>query len=228
MSTRIERATLSDCHLARDTVVVIDVLRAFTTAAFAFAAGAKEIVLVSTIGEAFALKEVFPQALLVGEERGLPIEGFDFGNSPSELKTEDLSGKRLIQRTSTGTQGVVKSRRAERVLVTGLCNVSATVAYLKQHQIQTLTLVEAGVHDDKSGLDDSACGDFIEALLQGKDTNQDAIRHRVLESPAAAKFLDTSLGAFPLADLEFAVQIDRFDFAMKVTWQNERAHLHRV
>ena len=44
-------------------VVVIDVLRAFTTAAFAFAAGAREIVLVSTVDEALALRERLAGAL---------------------------------------------------------------------------------------------------------------------------------------------------------------------
>jgi 2-phosphosulfolactate phosphatase len=71
----IHRATLDTCAQATGTVVVIDVLRAFTTAAFAFAAGAADITLVGAIEEAFALRERNPDLLLAGEVYGLPIEG---------------------------------------------------------------------------------------------------------------------------------------------------------
>lgn len=57
---RIQRATLADCGDERDTVVVIDVLRAFTTAAYAFDAGVGEMLLVSTVEEAFELKKTLP------------------------------------------------------------------------------------------------------------------------------------------------------------------------
>ena len=80
------RATLETCSEATSTVVVIDVLRAFTCAAFAFAAGAKEIILVQEIAEAFALKQKMPNALLMGEVNSFPIEGFDYGNSPSAFQ----------------------------------------------------------------------------------------------------------------------------------------------
>ena len=43
---------LDDYHTATDVVIAVDVLRAFSTAAYAFSRGAKEIVLVSTVDEA--------------------------------------------------------------------------------------------------------------------------------------------------------------------------------
>ncbi len=42
------------------------------------------------------------------------------------------------------------------------------------------------------------------------------VQRRVLESRAAAKFSATDNPDFPRADLERALQIDRFQFAMKV------------
>ena len=53
----IQRATLETCGEATGTVVVIDVLRAFTTAAYAFATGAADITLVGEIEEAFTLRD---------------------------------------------------------------------------------------------------------------------------------------------------------------------------
>lgn len=101
---------LEDCHTAKGLVVVIDVLRAFSTAAYAFSRGASEIVLVSTVEEALFLKSTLPNARAMGEVGGLRPEGFDFGNSPTFIDEADLSGITMIHRTSAGTQGVVRSQ----------------------------------------------------------------------------------------------------------------------
>ena len=83
---RIERATCETCGDATDAVVVIDVIRAFTTAAFAFAAGARDVVLTGEAKEALALRERFPGALAMGEVGGRPIDGVkahaDFVDEP--------------------------------------------------------------------------------------------------------------------------------------------------
>ena len=67
-------------------VVVIDVIRAFTNAAFAFSRGAKEIYPVSTVEEALQFKAQYPEVLACGEVGGIPPEGFDFGNSPTQTR----------------------------------------------------------------------------------------------------------------------------------------------
>src|SRR5690349_24909649 len=112
---QIERATNETCAVATGIVVAIDVIRAFTTAAFALAAGARDIVPVGTVEQALELRARFPGALLMGEVGGYPIDGFDFGNSPTALLGRDLAGRRLIQRTSAGTQGLVLSLRADEL-----------------------------------------------------------------------------------------------------------------
>ena len=84
-------------------VVVIDVFRCFTTEAVAFENGAKEIVLVAEIEEAFDLQKQGRGDLLMGEVGGKKPQGFEFGNSPYELKNEDLTGKTIIQSTRAGT-----------------------------------------------------------------------------------------------------------------------------
>lgn len=75
---------------AKGLCVVIDVLRAFTTAAFAFASGAKEIIFVSTPEEAFKKYRRDPSLLLMGEQEGQRIDGFHFENSPSEIQSAYL------------------------------------------------------------------------------------------------------------------------------------------
>ncbi|MGB0113132.1 MAG: 2-phosphosulfolactate phosphatase [Ilumatobacteraceae bacterium] len=106
-------------HLARweldgvgGAVVVIDVIRAFTTAAYAFGAGATEIYLVDSVEDALAFKAAHPGSLAMGENRGLRPEGFDFPNSPGMVRAADL-----IERGRTG-QALDAAETATALLAT--------------------------------------------------------------------------------------------------------------
>ncbi|MEI7844174.1 MAG: 2-phosphosulfolactate phosphatase [Chloroflexota bacterium] len=99
--------SLENCATTAGVVIVIDVLRAFLSTAFAFEAGADSISLVGSVEEAVYLKNIYPDWILMGELNGLPPLGFDLGNSPTQIRKLDLTGKKMIQRTSAGTQGMV-------------------------------------------------------------------------------------------------------------------------
>ena len=213
---QFRQVTLETCEDVIGTVVVIDVLRAFSTAAYAFSTGVSSISLVSKVDDAFALKQRFPEALLMGEDRGLPIDGFDYGNSPSSFATENLIGSKLIQRTSAGTQGVVSSKKAEVLLASSLCCASATAQFIKSIAPKEVTFVITGYRTADHGEEDRACADYIESLLKGEKTDQRVIAKRVKESVAALKFLDPNKKEFPISDLEYSIAIDRFRFAMVV------------
>ncbi len=178
---RLERANLETCGDATDTVVVIDVLRAFTTAAYAFAAGAREILLVSTVAEALALRARFPGALVMGEVHGLLVEGFDFSNSPADLLGRDLGGRRMIQRTSAGTQGVVRSLRAGTLLTSSFVCAAATARYIARHAPACVTFVITGIYTDRDGDEDAACADYLAALLRRERPDPAPFLQRVRE-----------------------------------------------
>lgn len=76
-----------------DINIVIDVIRAFTVAHYAFIGGAKEILLVRTADEAFALKDTYPDYVLTGEEKGVGISGFDLDNSPKRMAGQNMTDK---------------------------------------------------------------------------------------------------------------------------------------
>jgi len=216
---QFRQVTLETCADVGGTVVVIDVLRAFSTAAYAFSAGVSSISLVSTVADAFRLKRRFPEALLMGEDKGLPIDGFDYGNSPSSFATENLIGSILIQRTSAGTQGVVGSKKAEVLLASSLCCASATAQFIKTIAPEEVTFVITGYRSGDHGEEDRACADYIKNLLKGKQIDRSVVAERVKESAAARKFLDQNAEDFPRSDLEYALAIDRFSFAMVVERQ---------
>ncbi len=225
---KVRRATLAECADAEGLVVVIDVLRAFTTAAFAFAAGASEILPVSSVPKAISLRDRYPDALIMGEVEGRPVKGFDLSNSPAELLGRDLTGRRLIQRTSAGTQGLVRSSRATHLLAAALCNVSATVERIKVHEPNWVTLVQTGINDAGWGDEDVACADVIEDLLQGTKPNYRQIVLRVRQSPAGLRFADPNGPDFAPDDVDCAIAIDRFGFAMEAVRQAEQPVLCSV
>ncbi|MBE7553363.1 MAG: 2-phosphosulfolactate phosphatase [Anaerolineales bacterium] len=212
----IRQCTLETCHTATGAAVAIDVVRAFTTAAYAFAAGAGEIILAGTVEEALALRERFPGALVMGEVDGLPVSGFDFGNSPSEISGSHLAGRRLIQRTTAGTQGVVRSTRANLLLASSFVCAGATARYLRQLQPEMVTFVITGILYERDGEEDIACAEYLTALLQGEQPDPAPFIRRVYESTSGRYFTDPNQREFPLADLECCVEVDRFDFAMLV------------
>ena len=208
--------SLDTCHEVDGVVVVIDVLRAFTTAAFAFDRGADEILLVSTVEEAFELREQEPDCLLIGEVGGLPIKGFDLPNSPTAVARLDLSSRRLILRTTAGTQGIVLAGKADQLFAASLCVGARTAKRIEALSPEIVTFVDTGVRTKGGGDEDVACSDYIAGILCGTPPDFADIRNRVLNSPAARKFAGTKHSDFPETDVEYALMIDRFDFAMKV------------
>lgn len=199
---------------AQGHVVVIDVLRAFTTAAYALASGAREIVLVGTADLAFALRRRWPAAVLVGESGGRPIAGFDHGNSPAAMRSLDLHGRTVILRSSSGTQGVVRARSAARVFLGSLVVARATAECLRS--APRITLLAMGSVAGPDGPEDDACADYLQELLEGGAGDRDRARRVVRESPAALQALDPEIDWITPADLECALAVDCFTFAMPV------------
>lgn len=229
----IHLANNETCAAATELVVVIDVMRAFTTAAFLFNAGVKQSILVSTVEEALALKQAHPEYILTGEVGGYPIPGFDYSNSPSAFDGQDLTGRTAVQRTSAGTQGVVRSVNASEILIASLVVAGATARYIQSSAWQSVTLVQTETPLDDSpeeqnrGQEDAACAELIADRLTGRQTDIPALLARVRASKSGLKFNGAN-PAFPAADLALATQIDRFDFVMRVERQNGLCIAYKV
>ena len=113
-------------------------IRAFTTAAYAFGVGATAIYLVATVEQALAFKAAHPDVLAMGEDRGRRPEGFDFPNSPAAVSRADLDGRTLVQRTSAGTQGVVAAVDATRLWAASLVCASATARAVTPTEVRVI------------------------------------------------------------------------------------------
>ena len=94
---------------ARGAVVIIDVFRAFSTACYAFANGARRIIPVADIAHARKLRESDPGLILMGERGGKKLPGFDFGNSPTEIRDADFTAARCSCSRAIGTSASASS-----------------------------------------------------------------------------------------------------------------------
>ena len=139
--------------------VVVDVLRATTVMVQALASGCTAVIPCSQIEEARRIAADLPagSALLAGERHGLPIEGFDLGNSPGEFTPEACRGKTLVMTTTNGTRAILASLDAERVLVAAFSNFGMTVQWLHAED-RDIHIVCAGTEGEIS---------FEDALLAG-------------------------------------------------------------
>lgn len=197
-------------------VVVIDVLRAFTTAAFAFSSGVDEIFLVSSADEAFEIKKRNPGVILVGENRGRKIEGLDFGNSPEAMSKTDLCGRRIVLRSSSGTLGVVQAKGAEQILLGSLAVASSPVKFLSSAGPNVVSLLAMGSPKGPDKEEDLACRNYLKHLLLNEPIDKKKIMDEVTNSPAGRMALDPEVDWKTPGDLECAVSIDKFGYAMPV------------
>lgn len=219
---------LDTCRETSGVLIAIDVIRAFTNAAYAFARGANEIYPVSTVEEALQLKAVIPDSLVCGEVGGIPPEGFDFGNSPTQTNTLDLNGRALIQRTSAGTQGIVRSMKADIILAASLVVAEATAAHVRSLGTNEVTFVLTGQREKGRGDEDLACAEYLEALLRGQRPDLAPFIERVYKSYDARQHLNPNFPEFPESDLDLCTKVDAFDFAMPVTRESGRAVMRAV
>lgn len=200
-------------------VAIIDVFRAFTTAAVALANGASRIVMVGTVEEALALRARGVGHVCLGEVEGRAPPGFDFGNSPFAIRAIDFTGKTLIQRTSAGTQGIVAAGRATRLYAASLVTANATARALSTDAADRVTLVAMG----KGGLqrtdEDELCALHLRNLLQGRPGNRDAVRQVILAGGEAPRFREPAPPHHYPEDLDIALDIGRYDFAVRVVME---------
>jgi 2-phosphosulfolactate phosphatase len=199
---------------ARGAVVVIDVLRAFTTAACAFAAGARDLVLTDSVESAFEQKRRHPDAFLMGEVGGAKVDGFDHGNSPSDFPKDAVLGRRVIQCTGSGTRCAVAASGAESLHVASLNVAGATVRAVASAPVVTI-VASAGALEG-----DDAVGDYLEGLLRGSPPPVAEIVRRVRDSDAGRRIASDAYPQYPKGDLDVCTLVDAHDFAMRARREN--------
>lgn len=151
-----------------DVVMIIDVLRATTTAIAYLERGAEGLLLTDTPEVALGLRpegEGSPY-LLGGERGGLAIPGFDFGNSPVEASAQNFTGKTVVMNTTNGTAAAhVAGQTGKHVFLAALTNAHAASRRAKAIATEEIAIVCAGTGPHISLEDTYTAGVLTEYLL---------------------------------------------------------------
>jgi 2-phosphosulfolactate phosphatase len=190
---------------APSVAVVVDVMRAFTVAAWAFAQGAEKIVLAESLDEALALKARHPDWVALKD--GAPAPGFDAVNSPGLLQSADLGGRTVVQKTTAGTVGALAVKEASLVLCAGFVVAEATARLLRARRCDSVTFVVTG--EDGRAEEDLACAQYIARRANGAGTDAAEFLRRA----AAELEQGVRQGVHP-DDVALCLELDRFPFAM--------------
>jgi 2-phosphosulfolactate phosphatase len=214
---------LAGAARARGVVAIIDVFRAFTTAAVVLARGAAKIVIVSNVEEALSLRSAGVGHFCMGEVGGRAPPGFDLGNSPFEALQANIEGMTIIQRTSAGTQGLVAAKHATQLYAGSLVTAKATANAMLRHSPRQVALVAMGKDGASRADEDELCAIHLRNLLQGRQGSRSGIRDVILAGPQIPDFHDPEKPYLHPRDLEIALDVDRYEFAVRVML--EEGHL---
>jgi 2-phosphosulfolactate phosphatase len=108
----------------RTVCVVVDELRASSTITTLLDMGCPSLMLTASLADARRLAHMH-HSLLAGERHGLTPRGFDFNNSPSELRRAEIRGRSVVLSTSNGTRVLARLQAQPAVLVGCLLNARA-------------------------------------------------------------------------------------------------------
>lgn len=212
---------------AKGTTVVIDVFRAFSTACYLIAAGIEKILPVLHVEEALQLKAQFPDAILLGERYEKKVPGFDFGNSPTHILNKDFRGKTVIMTTSSGTKGLMNAVDADEILSGSFVNAGAITNYIRGKNPRQVSLVCMGYEGHTPTQEDTFLAEYIRAKLLYEPVDFDSMKE-ILRSGDGARLLDPANNEWsPASDFDLCLDLDRFDFILKVSNENGLTYLKK-
>lgn len=208
---------IHDAKQATGLTIIIDVFRAFTVEPYLIYNGVEKIIPVGDKEIAYNLKEQNREYILIGERNGIKLPGFDFGNSPSQIKNIDFSKKVVIHTTSCGTQGIVNAINASEIITGSLVNASAIVKYIKQNNFEDVSIVSMSRPNEFPSDEDELCAKYIKSMLEGNllENLEDEVENLKLTS--GKRFFDSSNEEiFPKEDFYLCVEMNKFDFVLRV------------
>lgn len=206
---------------AKGVAVIIDVFRAFSVACYAYDAGAVRVIATAGVEDAFQLKKNYKNSVLVGERNEKKIEGFDFGNSPTEIIKTDLSGKTVIQTTTAGTQGLINARNADIVLTGSFVNAGAIVRWIKARNPAMVSLVAMGYRGTTSADEDLLCAEMLASELKNISFVQGK-RISDLQNTSGMRFFNpANIDYSPPTDFFLCTMVNKFNFILKSTRRSD-------
>jgi len=219
---------LEGARKAQGLTVIIDVFRAFSTACYAYGSNIQRIYPVGDLEKAYQLKQINPEYILVGERNEQKPEGFDYGNSPSQLMTGNLSGKTMVHTTSSGTQGIANATHADEILTGSFVNAQAIINYIRKQNPEKVSLVCMGYSCQYPTDEDTLLAVYIKNELEGISNDFPAMVEQIRKGDGARFFAPEKQDWAPVADFDLCLSLNRFNFVLKVETENDLNYLRKI
>jgi 2-phosphosulfolactate phosphatase len=174
------------------------------------------------------MKTGIPEAKLIGERNERKPDGFDFGNSPFLLLKGDVKGFPLIHTTSSGTQGIVNAIQADQIITGSFVNAGAITRYIRKCQPDQVSLVCMGYACQYPTDEDTLCAEYIRNELTGLPNDWEMKKNRIRNCTGSRFFENDSQEWAPQEDFELCLDLNRFDFVLKVERQDNFIFLRKV
>ena len=152
----------SESNGTTDVIVVVDVIRAFTTVCALFERGVQEVYCAPDLATALSSSA---HATIIGEaENGEQMHSV-LPNSPSVIARTEIAFQRAIVTTLNGTRVLFDVQNARYVLAMCASNVTATALWiLSLNECQRVDIIVS----DPLGNEDRDCARFLSDLLAGR------------------------------------------------------------
>lgn len=144
-------------------IIVIDVIRATTTATTAISLG-RRVFPARTTDEAFGIASTLNDPLMAGELGGNMPYGFDVNNSPAQIVQRDDLHRPMVLVSSSGTQLLMNAVGAEAVFIACFRNFSAIARYLDGRH-RRIAVLGAGTRNEFRREDQMGCAWVAEKLI---------------------------------------------------------------
>ena len=216
--------------------VVIDTFRATSSIVTMMNSGASRIFVTDNGDNAKKLKALLlPDALLIGESKGIMIEGFDYGNTPSIFSRKSFKGKDIIFTSSSGAKAITGLKAQNNIFIGSLLNLNsvitkvAEIAKKEEHDIfilpsgsawdETMYVIEdwltgilmANNLSSRFGFIDISKGDFYsktEEITEGEYV----LTHLLKNSPNGKALVELGFED----DVDFAVRLSKINNAPEI------------
>lgn len=207
--------------------VIVDVFRAFSTAASILQARPKAYILTNSCTHIRMLPSPsHPATILVGKPEANSTLRYTTPNSPTLIAQLPLANRTVYHRTTAGATGVLASKDADIVLCVGFNNLQATANYIKSFVDYKLVIKPMGHEANTPALEDDLCAAYLAQLLQQPHVDF----HLPIQQFKAdsGRYFFQNNPAYPQEDFACCLQINSHNFAIKADVREAYAHLYPV
>lgn len=161
--------------LTGKTTIIVDLWAATSNIALLLGKGVKNLIVINK-ENAIKAKEIYKNAIVVGEHYQLPDNFFDYSNYPSDVNKINTT-ESILYMTTNGSYVIEQaiSKKAKSTLTGSLLNFNSIIQYLNRSKQEQVVIIPAGnrVRGNGKAEEDILCAELFSKALSNQKINWD-------------------------------------------------------